>query len=74
MDAGLVVLYEVEGGVFRLTGRSKVLAKRGARKPVADYLQAQGRFKGITPEEVAGVQRWIDGRWAEYVRRDGGAA
>ena len=27
VDAGLVVLYEVEGGVFRLTGRSKVLAR-----------------------------------------------
>jgi pyruvate ferredoxin oxidoreductase beta subunit len=70
VDAGLVVLYEVEGGVFRLTGRSKVLARRGARKPVVDYLQAQGRFKGISPEEVVEVQRWADQRWAEYVRRD----
>ena len=33
---GLVVLYEVVDGVFRLTGRSKVLARRGIRKPVAE--------------------------------------
>ena len=70
VDAGLVVLYEIERGAFRLTGRSKVLAKRGNRKPVAEYLAMQGRFKGLTPEDVAGVQAWVDGRWAEFVRRD----
>ena len=70
VDAGLVVLYEVEGGVFRLTGRSKVLAQRGNRKPVAEYLATQGRFKGIAPEEAAAVQAWVDERWADYVARD----
>lgn len=70
VDAGLVVLYEVEGGVFRLTGRSKVLARRGTRKPVAEYLAGQGRFKGISADEVAAVQAWVDRRWAEYVARD----
>ena len=29
VDAGIVVLYEVENGVFHLTGRSKTLAKAG---------------------------------------------
>ncbi len=70
VDAGLVVLYEVEGGAFRLTGRSKVLARRGARKPVAEYLAGQGRFKGMSADEVAAVQAWVDRRWAEYVARD----
>ncbi len=71
VDCGLVVLYEVEAGVFRLTGRSKALAKRGNRKPVADYVVGQARFKGIGAEEIAGVQAWVDRRWAEYVARDG---
>ena len=70
VDSGLVVLYEVEQGAFHLTGRSRVLARRGALKPVAEYLSAQGRFKGLAPEEVAEVQAWVDRRWAEYVRRD----
>ena len=70
VDVGLVVLYEVERGVFRLTGRSKVLARRGNRKPVAEYLASQGRFKGLAPEEAASVQGWADRRWAEYVARD----
>ena len=74
VDSGLVVLYEVEGGTFRLTGRSKALARRGARKPVAGYLAAQARFKGLGPEEGAALQRWVDRRWEEYLRRDAAAA
>jgi pyruvate/2-oxoacid:ferredoxin oxidoreductase beta subunit len=70
VDTGLVVLYEVEHGVFRLTGRSKALAKSGKRKPVAEYLSAQGRFRTLTPEGAEQVQAWVDDRWAEYVARD----
>ena len=44
VDAGLVVLYEVEGGVFSLTGRSAALAKSGERLPVAEFIATQGRF------------------------------
>jgi pyruvate ferredoxin oxidoreductase beta subunit len=74
VDSGLVVLYEIEGGVFRLTGRSKALAKRGSRKPVGPYLAGQGRFKGISAEDVASIQAWVDRRWAEYVARDAASA
>jgi pyruvate ferredoxin oxidoreductase beta subunit len=74
VDAGLVVLYEVERGTFRLTGRSRALARRGNLKPVDEYLRAQGRFKGLSAEEVAEVQAWVDRRWADYLRRDAGAA
>ncbi len=70
VDCGLVVLYEVERGAFRLTGRSRALARRGNRKPVADYLSGQARFKGLSPEEAASVQEWVDRRWAEYVARN----
>ena len=74
VDAGLVVLYEVEGGAFRLTGRSKTLAKRASRKPVAEYLAGQARFKGISADDAAGVQAWVDRRWAELVARDAAGA
>jgi pyruvate/2-oxoacid:ferredoxin oxidoreductase beta subunit len=70
VDSGLVVLYEVEGRTFRLTGRSRALARRGARKPVAEVLATQARFKGMGAEEVAALQRWTDARWSEYLRRD----
>ncbi|HYD42239.1 MAG TPA: thiamine pyrophosphate-dependent enzyme [Anaeromyxobacter sp.] len=74
VDSGLVVLYEVEGGAFRLTGRSKALAKRGSRKPVAEYLAGQARFKGIGADDVAGIQAWVDRRWAEFVAREAASA
>jgi pyruvate ferredoxin oxidoreductase beta subunit len=72
VDTGITVLYEVEEGVFRLTGRSKSLAKSGRRKPVSEYLSAQGRFKTLSTEGAAAVQAWVDDRWAGYVARDAG--
>ncbi len=70
VDTGLVVLYEIEDGVFRLTGRSASLAKSGARRPVADYIATQGRFRGMTAETIAEVQSWVDKRWAGYLARN----
>ena len=70
VDTGAVVLSEVEGDRFRLTGRSKTLAKRGGRKPVREYLAPQARFHGTSDAEVASLQAWVDSRWDEAVRRD----
>lgn len=70
VDTGLVVLYEIEAGVFRLTGRSKIVAARKERAPVKEYLATQARFKQITAEETEALQRWADDRFARYVRRD----
>ncbi len=70
VDAGIVVLYEVEDGEFRLTGRSKTLAKAGLQATVAEYVATQGRFKGMTAETTAAVQEWVDKRWARYVARN----
>jgi pyruvate ferredoxin oxidoreductase beta subunit len=70
VDTGLVVLFEVEDGAFRLTGRSASLAKSGKpRTPVGDYLATQTRFRGMDVVAVAGVQAWVDERWARYVAR-----
>jgi pyruvate/2-oxoacid:ferredoxin oxidoreductase beta subunit len=74
VDTGLVVLYEVENGVFRLTGRSASLAKSGRpRVPVSEYLATQTRFRGMKPDVIEAVQAWVDERWARYVARDAGA-
>jgi pyruvate ferredoxin oxidoreductase beta subunit len=71
VETGVVVLYEIADGEFRLTGTSKSLAKTGL-KPVAEYLGTQGRFRGITPETLEQIQNWVATRWAEYVQRDAG--
>lgn len=73
VDTGLVVLYEVEEGVFRLTGRSASLAKSGKpRVPVAEYLTTQSRFRGMSAAAKEAVQEWVDERWERYVARDAG--
>jgi pyruvate/2-oxoacid:ferredoxin oxidoreductase beta subunit len=72
VECGIVVLYEVEDGVFRLTGRSAALAKADKPlTPVAEYIATQGRFKAMTAEAVAEVQAWVDKRWTGYVAREG---
>jgi len=71
VECGVVVLYEIEDGVFRLTGKSASLAKAGTPlTPVAEYLSTQGRFRGISEETVTEVQAWVDERWAGYLARN----
>jgi len=74
IETGIFALYEIQDGVFRLTGRSKRLAQTGQLTPVRDYIVPQGRFKGIAEETIEEVQRWVNARWAAYVRRDAEAA
>ena len=69
VETGLVVLYEVEAGVFRLTGKSASLAKTGRRRPVADYLATQSRFRSVTSQTAEEIQAWVDERWSGYVAR-----
>ena len=68
VETGLIVLYEIEDGVLRLTARSRILAESGKLKPVGDYLRAQGRFARITDEQIEELQSWVRRRWEEYTR------
>ena len=60
VDCGLWKLYEIEKGQFRLNYRPQ------KRKPVKEYLFLQRRFRHLTDEEVARIQRSIDEEWKEY--------
>ncbi|MEM0087369.1 MAG: 3-methyl-2-oxobutanoate dehydrogenase subunit beta [Thermofilum sp.] len=60
---GMWVLYEVEKGVFRLTGPSAGLLDKSKRRPVAEYLRLQGRFSHLSQEEVEKLQREVDEKW-----------
>jgi len=57
VQTGLFPLYEVENGDFRL---NVPVAKR---RPVGEFLESQGRFRGLTPEAEAGIQAEVDERW-----------
>ena len=54
---------------LRLTGRSKTLAEKGNRAPIIHFVERQGRFKKMSMEQLGQLQRWVDGKWNEYLRR-----
>ena len=69
VETGMVVLYEIENGGFRLTGASERLAAKGSLRPVREYIELQGRFRHITKDQIEELQRWVDSRWEEYLAR-----
>ncbi len=69
VETGWVVLYEVEGGTFRLTSASESIARKGELKPVREYLMTQGRFKNITEEQINKLQDWVNDRWKRFLER-----
>ncbi|OGR88015.1 MAG: 2-ketoisovalerate ferredoxin oxidoreductase [Elusimicrobia bacterium RIFCSPHIGHO2_02_FULL_57_9] len=57
VQTGIFPLYEVEDG------RLKINVPTPKRKPVGDFLRPQARFKRLSPEDEAAIQRETDRRW-----------
>jgi len=66
VQSGLWVLYEIENGKFRLNVPSDRLVDKTKRKPVKDYFATQGRFRGLTEEDIQRIQKWVDEDWEQY--------
>jgi len=66
VQCGMFDLYEIIDGKFNFYGPSQKIADGGERLPVDEYIHAQGRFKGIAPEKIVEIQRWVDRKWAIY--------
>lgn len=64
-------LYEIEQGRLTLTGKSLSIAKSGRKKPVDEYIAMQGRFRKITPAQVAEFQERVDAKWEFILKRAG---
>ncbi len=69
VETGMSVLYEIEDGVFRLTGRSRSIAEKGKIKPIKDCIKLQGRFEGVDKGRLEELRRWVNSRWEGYLRR-----
>lgn len=70
VETGLVVLYEIEDGIFRLTSMSESIASKGTQlRPVREYFNQQGRFKTITEEQIDELQEWVTTRWKHFLHR-----
>lgn len=54
VETGSWILYEIEDGEFKVTYRPM------ERKPVAEYLNAQKRFRHLREEEKERIQSHVD--------------
>ncbi len=73
VETGMWPLYEYENGKWSLTGETKRIADgKMERRPLADWLKAQGRFKHLLAPEwkdvVAEIQENLDASWDELLR------
>ncbi|MBN2415749.1 3-methyl-2-oxobutanoate dehydrogenase subunit beta [bacterium] len=55
-------IYEVENGVYKINRKIK------NPKPVAEYLQYQGRFRHLSDDEVAYIQSEVDKNWERLLK------
>jgi len=66
VQTGLWALYEIEYGKFKLSPPSDRLLDQAKRKPVREYFAPQGRFRGLTEEDVERIQQWVNEDWESY--------
>jgi pyruvate ferredoxin oxidoreductase beta subunit len=63
----------VESGVFPLyeivDGKLKLSIKMDKRKPVAEYMKPQGRFRHLKPEDIERIQQQVDEYYESLVYR-----
>jgi len=67
VSTGMWILYEVESGQLKLTGKSKYLVDPAKREPIEEYLKLQGRFAHITDEEIEQLQKIREEKWARIL-------
>ena len=62
---GIFPLYEIENGKFTLSVDPAQL------KPVEEYLKAQGRFRHLSPDDIAQIQESVNQEFAGLKKRAG---
>ncbi|BBD73743.1 2-ketoisovalerate ferredoxin oxidoreductase [Sulfodiicoccus acidiphilus] len=56
-------LLEYEGGKVKVSNESLHCIKGNFRRPLTDFTSIQGRFKGITEEELKSLLDYVDSVW-----------
>lgn len=63
VQSGVFPLYEVENGVWKLSMDFE------KRVPVAAYMKGQGRFRHLTEDDIAAIQKRVDEEWEQLRKR-----
>jgi pyruvate/2-oxoacid:ferredoxin oxidoreductase beta subunit len=62
VQTNIFPLYEIENG-------TRYSLNYKGNRPVADYLQAQGRFKHLDKEDITRIQSMVDEDWRNLLRK-----
>jgi len=63
VETGAWILFEYDRGRLTISPSSRPYADRSRRKPLKQYLERQGRFAGISEEDVKIIEEMIDNNW-----------
>jgi len=63
VETGAWILWEYHEGKFRISPISKKFADKSKRRPLREYLLAQGRFRHLTDKDIEFIERKIDENW-----------
>lgn len=66
VQTGSFPLFEIENG-----DKWTLNLKVKERKPIAEYLKLQGRFRHLKEEEIEIIQKEVDERWAKILKNCG---
>jgi len=58
VDSGQWLLYRYHPDKGELQ-----IDSRGLKKPVAELMKSEGRFRDATPEQIVAAQQDVDARW-----------
>jgi pyruvate ferredoxin oxidoreductase beta subunit len=64
METGVFPLYEIENGEYRMT-----VEPPSKRRPVAEYLKLQGRFRHLTPDQINIIQQRVDEEFNKLIKK-----
>lgn len=63
VETGAWILFEYAEGKLTISPPSRIYADKSKRKPLREYLELQGRFKGISEEDLKIIEEMIDENW-----------
>ncbi len=63
VETGAWILWEYVDGKLRISPPSRPYADKSRRKPLAQYIKAQGRFAHLKDEDIAFIEKKIDENW-----------
>ena len=63
VETGIFPLVEIENGE-----KTAVTYLPETRIPVSEYLAIQGRFSGMSEDDIADIQRWVDDKWERLMK------